>query len=113
MNHSQLKKLLSKVQLHVFPSRAEGFPKVTLETAAAGVPSIVYDDYGADEWIATGRDGFVVKTLDDMAAVVKDLLDHPEKLQSLADNACALAKRFDWKVQVKCWEREIVRLANG
>ena len=111
--HTQLKELLRNIQLHIFPSRAEGFPKVTLETAAAGVPSVVYDDYGADEWITTGKDGFVVKTLDEMASVIQDLLDHPEKLQPLADNARALAARFDWKVLVKDWEREIEKIVRG
>lgn len=104
VTHPQLKELLKVVQLHIFPSRAEGFPKVTLETAAAGVPSLVYSDYGADEWITTGKDGFVVKTLDEMSAVVQDLLNHPEKLQTLSDNAREMAKRFDWKVLVKNWE---------
>ena len=113
LTHAQLSEKLKTIQLHVFPSRAEGFPKVTLETAAAGVPSVVYDDYGADEWITTGKDGFVVKTLDEMASVIQDLLDHPEKLQPLADNARALAARFDWKVRVKDWEREIERIVRG
>ena len=112
VTHSQLKKLLEEVQLHIFPSRAEGFPKVTLETAAAGVPSLVYSDYGADEWIATGKDGFVVKTCDEMAAVVQDLLDYPNKLQPLADNARALARRFDWKVLVKEWEKVIEKVSG-
>lgn len=112
LTHSQLSEKLKTIQLHVFPSRAEGFPKVTLETAAAGVPSVVYDDYGADEWITTGKDGFVVKTLDEMASVIQDILDHPEKLQSLADNARALAARFDWKVRVKVWEDEIVKITQ-
>jgi glycosyltransferase involved in cell wall biosynthesis len=111
--HEKLAELLKQIQLHIFPSRAEGFPKVTLETAAAGVPSLVYDDYGADEWITTGKDGFVVKTLEEMKAVVQDLLDHPERLQPLADNARAMAKRFDWSVVIKDWEREIVRIMNG
>lgn len=110
--HAQLAELLKGVQLHIFPSRAEGFPKVTLETAAAGVPSVVYGDYGAKEWITTGKDGFVVKTVDEMAAVVADLLAHPEKLQPLADGARAMAQRFDWRVVVKDWEREIEGLVR-
>ena len=79
-----------------------------LETAASGVPSVVYNDYGADEWITTGKDGFVVKTIDEMAEVVQELLDHPEKLQQFADNARAMAARFDWKVRVKDWEKVIL-----
>ena len=113
LSHEQLSEVLKSIQLHVFPSRAEGFPKVTLETAAAGVPSVVYDDYGADEWITTGKDGFVVKTIDEMAAVIQDLFNHPEKLQPIADNARAMASRFDWKVRVKEWECEIEKIAKG
>ena len=48
---SELIDLLKESDLHILPSRSEGFPKVTLETAAAGIPSLVYADYGANEWI--------------------------------------------------------------
>ena len=41
-----MSELLKDMQLHIFPSRSEGFPKVILETACAGVPSLVYADYG-------------------------------------------------------------------
>ena len=102
---------MENIQLHVFPSRAEGFPKVTLETAAAGVLSVVYDDYGANEWITSGKNGFVVKSVNDMITVIQDLLDHPEKLQPLADNARELAKSFDWKVRIKDWEKVIDLIA--
>lgn len=111
LSHQQMADLLKTIQLHIFPSRAEGFPKVTLETAAAGVPSLVYGDYGADEWITTGKDGFVVNTIDEMGDVVQNLLNHPSKLQFLPDNARAMAKRFDWKALVKDWENVIERIA--
>lgn len=111
-SHEQLAEDLKSIQLHVLPSRAEGFPKVTLETAAAGVPSVVYDDYGAGEWIENGKSGFVVHTLDEMEVIVRDLLAHPEKLQPLANGARAMAWRFDWKVLVKDWEHVINELAR-
>lgn len=93
-------------------SRSEGFPKVTLETAAMGVPSVVYGDYGASEWITTGKNGFVVDTIDEIEAVVKNLQQHPEQLDSLAKEAIKLAKSFDWKVLVKDWEKVIETVYN-
>jgi len=36
------------------------------------------------------------------------LIDRPEVLQPIADGAREMARRFDWKVLVKDWEREIV-----
>lgn len=107
LNHAQMAELLSKMDLHVFPSRSEGFPKVTLETAAMGVPSIVYSDYGAAEWITTGKNGYVIDNIDEIEAIVKDLQQNPDKLNSLATEAIKLAKSFDWKVLVKDWEKAI------
>lgn len=107
LNHTQMAKLLSNMDLHIFPSRSEGFPKVTLETAAMGVPSIVYSDYGASEWITTGKNGYVVDNIDEIEAIVKDLQQNPNKLNSLATEAIKLAKSFDWKVLVKDWEKAI------
>ncbi len=113
LTHDQLKAILPEVQLHVLPSRAEGFPKVIIETAAAGLPSLVYGDYGADEWITTGKDGFVVNTVEEMSAVFRDLLDHPGKMQPLADGARELARRFDAREVIKEWEVAIQQLAKG
>lgn len=110
MTHKQIAELLQNIELHIFPSRFEGFPKVVLETAAMGVPSIVYADYGAAEWITTGKNGFVVNTIDEIEVTVKDLRSHPEKLDKLAKEAIKLAKSFDWKALVKDWEKAIVSL---
>jgi glycosyltransferase involved in cell wall biosynthesis len=113
LTHKELKKLLEKVQLHVLPSRSEGFPKVILETAAAGVPSVVYPDYGAEEWITHNQDGFIVENKEQIAELIKDLQRSPDKLQDVSENAVGLAKRFDWQVVVKDWEREIERMVNN
>lgn len=112
LDHTQLSNLLSEIDLMFFPSRSEGFPKVMLETACAGVPTLCYGDYGADEWITTGKDGYVVNTFDEAKEVIHKLIDRPEHLQELSRNAIELGKRFDWKILVKDWEEEIVRIAN-
>uniref|UniRef100_UPI003567F604 glycosyltransferase family 4 protein n=1 Tax=Bacteroides finegoldii TaxID=338188 RepID=UPI003567F604 len=113
LSHEQIAKLLTNMDLHIFPSRSEGFPKVTLETAAMGIPSVVYSDYGAAEWITTGKNGYVVSTIDEIEAVIKHLQQHPEKLNLLAEEAIKLAKSFDWKVLVKDWEKVIEEIWVG
>ena len=111
LNHNQMSLLLKNIDLHVFPSRSEGFPKVTLETAAAaGVPSLVYGNYGASEWITHEKDGFVVDTVDEMKEIIQKFVDKPEALQQCSQNAIIMAKKFDWKVLIKDWEEEIVSL---
>lgn len=112
LSHTELSELLKTMDLHLFPSRSEGFPKVILETAAAGVPSLVYSDYGASEWITDHKDGFVVDTIDEMQETIQELIDDPKLLQKTSKNAIGMAKRFDWKILVKEWENEIINLSE-
>lgn len=108
--HDQLADVLTEVQLHILPSRSEGFPKVTLETAAAGVPSIVYADYGAEEWITNDKNGWVVKALDDIIAIIKNIKNNPEMLHRVSVDSTILAESFDWKIRVKDWEEVIKKI---
>lgn len=105
LTHEGLSELLPNMDLHVFPSRSEGFPKVTLETAAAGVPSILYGDYGASEWITSGHDGYIVDTFDEIIDILRDLQSNPNKLTSLSANTISMSKRFDWRKVVTSWEK--------
>jgi glycosyltransferase involved in cell wall biosynthesis len=110
LDHANLGDLLTTMDLHILPSRSEGFPKVTLETAAAGVPSLVYSDYGAQEWITHHHNGFVVDTPEQMIETIQQLKESPELLQLNSKNAMALAKQFDWRMVIKEWEEEIIKL---
>ena len=109
-NHEILAAYLKETDLHILPSISEGFPKVTLETAAAGIPSIVYDDYGAQEWITNGLNGWVVKNVEKMISIINDLKNNPQKLEVVSQEAIKLALSFDWKVKVKDWEEVIEKL---
>ena len=111
-DHSKMSKILADVDFMFFPSRSEGFPKVMLETACAGVPTLCYSDYGASEWIDSGRNGFVVDTYSQVKDVIQDLIDNPEKLESVSAAAIQLGKSFDWKIVVKSWEEEIEKIAR-
>lgn len=113
INRDELSNKLKNIDLHILPSRSEGFPKVTLETAASGVPSLLYSDYGANEWITNNHDGFVVDTLEQMIETITHLQENPELLQLNSKNAIALAKRFDWSILIKDWEEEILKLYNS
>lgn len=107
MDHQQLRIFLEEMDLMYFPSRSEGFPKVMLETACAGVPTLCYGDYGAEEWITTGENGFVVDTKQEAFEIIARLQQSPTLLQSVSRNAVLLGKRFDWSSLVKDWEEVI------
>lgn len=110
LDHPRLSKLLAEMDLMFFPSRSEGFPKVHLETACAGVPTLCYNDYGADEWITSWNNGIVVSTKEEAMEAIKRLANEPETLQSISENAIMLGQRFDWDNVIKDWETIIEQL---
>ena len=112
VSHESLAQHLSGIDLHILPSRTEGFPKVILETGAAGVPSILYGDYGAKEWITPGLNGWIVKNVNDIIEVVATLVQHPAQLRAVSLEAEKLTASFDWKVRIKTWEKVIIQLNN-
>ena len=113
LDHEALNQLLKKIDLHIFPSRSEGFPKVILETASSGVPSLIYADYGASEWMKTNYDGIIVENIDEMKLAIKNLISSKELISSLSKNARKLALDFDWKIRIKDWESVILTLAKS
>lgn len=110
LTHTELKTLFKKVQLHILPSRSEGFPKIVLEAAAAGVPSCLYKDYGAEEWLQHGINGFLVENVSEIDSVLRQLIKHPEKLCEISADAQCMAKKFDWKNIIYDWEQAIEEL---
>jgi len=110
IGHKELKGLLKEVDLHILPSRSEGFPKVIVETAAAGIPSIVYPDYGAEEWITTWKDGVIVNTTDDIELALGKLKETPNLLKDLSRNAMEFSRKYDIKSVISDYENIIQEL---
>ena len=110
LKSTELIDLLKECDLHVLPSRSEGFPKVTLEAATVGVPSLLYADYGAEEWITHNHNGWIVNNLKEMTQTITKLIKNPELLKSNSKNTRELVKKFDWKNIITKWEEEIENL---
>ena len=86
------------MDLLFLPSRSEGFPKVILEAAASGIPSIVYSDYGASSWIANNKNGFVVDSFPDVVNILNKLVNNSNLLSKVSEGSYYMAKKFDWKI---------------
>ena len=107
LNHNELSKLLKKMDLHFLPSISEGFPKVILETASSSIPSVVYHNYGAKEWIDHRVNGFVVSDFMQVVNVINELLESPQLLQKISKRSLEIADRFTWSAVIKDWEKVI------
>lgn len=110
LDHTELSLLLGEMDLMYFPSRSEGFPKVHLEAACAGVPTLCYGDYGASEWIDSWHNGIVVDNKEEAFDAIKKLRQNSELLWQLSQNTIELSKSFDWANIIKTWESEIIRI---
>ena len=113
LNHNQIRELIQKVQLYILPSRSEGFPRTIIEVAAAKVPTLTYSDYGARDWIASGDDGFVCDSLEEMNAELSELLLNPEQAINMQNNAYKLSKAHDTEVVIKQYESVILELFHS
>jgi glycosyltransferase involved in cell wall biosynthesis len=77
--------------LFVLPSDNEAFPNAMLEAMFAGVAVVVFaGGNGAGEVIESGVDGFVVRDVDELRMLIKDLSRDPERARRVA--ACAKAR---------------------
>ena len=113
LNHKEMDAIFSSSDLLFLPSKSEGFPKVILEAASAGVPSVVYDGYGASDWMDNKKNGFVVSTFKQIEELINELLENPTLLHEVSNNTEELAYRFDWKNIINDWENVIIDLYNG
>ena len=113
LNHNEMDAIFSSSDLLFLPSKSEGFPKVILEAAAAGIPSVVYDCYGASDWINNKMNGFVVSTFNQVEELVNNLLESSSLLYEVSNNTKELAQKFDWKNIIIDWEKVIIDLYNG
>ena len=105
-----LEKLVSwmqKADIFLFPSIHEGFPKVTIEAAATGLPSIVFKNY-KPETVLNGETGYIVGDVDEMMEKLEILIEDVDLRHKMGVRAREYAKKFDWNIIVKKWESEFI-----
>ena len=110
LNQQELASRFNYMDLLFLPSKSEGFPKVILEAAASGIPSVVYSEYGASEWISNANNGFVINNYEQLISTIEVLINNKDLLTRCSEGAILMAKRFDWMTVIKDWEKAIYNL---
>ena len=94
-------------QVYALASVMEGFNLSLMEAISNGLVGVTYDvNYGPNELIVDGENGFVVP-FDDikaMAAKFVDLFKHPDKLQQMSDRSYELSDRYSEANVWHAWE---------
>lgn len=112
MPQSELVKLMQQSDIFLHPSRCEGLPKVVLESAATGLPAIIFNNYQAPA-VIDGVTGFQVKTSKEMLTCLTQLVEDPQLRRRMGEAAASHAKQFDWNLIVQQWEQVFLDVVRG
>jgi glycosyltransferase involved in cell wall biosynthesis len=96
-------------------STREPFGRTIVEAAAAGVPTVCFNDSGASETIVDGRTGRTIPPGDEdsFAAAIVHLLEDRSRLETMSSAARAAAGRFDAPVIAEEMAAVIRRVAGA
>ena len=94
----ELVRAYQNADLFIFPSVAEGFAQVLLESLACGLPILSTTHTAAPDLITEGREGFIVppRRPDLLTERVHWCLEHRAELESMRAAARATAETFTW-----------------
>ncbi len=113
--NSELPALYSLMNVLVLPSLFEGIPRVIMEAAAMGVPTVASDVKGNREAVVNGRSGILVPFGDvpALTGAVTSILKDPEKAARMGAEARRLAlEQFDERIVFTKVKAEYARLAQ-
>jgi len=124
IDNALLPAYLRASDIFVRPSRSEGMGTSFIEAFAAGVPVIATQEGGIADFLFDWKrnpdkppTGFAVApdSPTEVAQAVQTILDNPETVRSVVDNARALvAKNYDWDTIAKnMHERVFNRVISG
>lgn len=107
-------RLLARADVHLMPSRKEGWGLAVIEAGLHGVPTIGYStSAGLRDSIVDGETGLLVDSEGDLITVLGELLDDPEKRRSLGDEARKRARTFSWIRTGEAWRDLLEKLVTS
>ncbi len=95
----ELVRAYQSADLFVFPSVAEGFGQVLLESLASGLPILSTTHTAAPDLIDSGVEGFIIepRRADLLAERLEWALSHRQALRDMGDAARLRAQQFTWQ----------------
>ena len=89
--------LLDRADVHLMPSRKEGWGLAVVEAAQHRVPTIGYrSSVGLAESVEHGETGLLVDGVDELVSATRKLIDNPEESARLGRNAQRKAAGYSW-----------------
>nr|WP_235831451.1 glycosyltransferase family 4 protein [Gordonia zhaorongruii] len=97
--------LLANADLHLMPSRKEGWGLAVIEAAQHSVPTIGYrSSAGLTDSIVDGETGVLVDDVDELTAATGSLAADRARLTELGDAARVRSRRYSWSTTADGFE---------
>lgn len=97
-------RLLERADIHVMPSRKEGWGLAVIEAGQHAVPTVGYESSaGLRDSIVDGETGLLAGSPGGFINAVEQLLDHPQWRQELGRKAQVRAREFSWDATGAAW----------
>ena len=106
----ELVQIMRSADIFMLPSRLEGIPKVTLEAAATGLPSIVFRDYRTPS-VVDGSSGFQVETDEEMMLALEKLINDRSLRMQMGEAALEHVAMFSWDIVSQKWQDAYLEIA--
>ncbi|XOJ09493.1 glycosyltransferase family 4 protein [Corynebacterium striatum] len=103
--------LLALADVHLMPSRKEGWGLAVMEAAQHGVPTVGYT-FGLRDSVVSRETGVLVDTEDEFAHAVQKLVEDPDERRRLGENARQLAARYSWEKTGQAFEKLLGELVE-
>ncbi len=104
--------LLAAADLHLMPSRKEGWGLAVIEAAQHAVPTVGYrSSAGLTDSIVDGTTGILVDDVDDLVTTVAELVDDPQRLADLGHAARERSQNYSWSSTADGFEAVLRSLA--
>lgn len=106
-------RILQRADIHVMPSRKEGWGLAVIEAGQHGVPTVGYkSSAGLRDSVVDGETGILAGSEGGLINSVEWLLDNPDEMKKMGAAALKRADGFSWNATGRAWE-SILREVAG
>ncbi len=109
LSDNDLALLYSSSDIQVTFSKAESFPLPPLEAMACGA-AVITTPYGTEDYTVDRDNALIVEpdNIDMLANKIKTLIEDKDLMKRLKDNGIKTADKFNYSIQAKIYEKEIL-----
>ena len=94
VDHTEISRCYSGLDLFVFPSRFDTFGNVLLESFTYGMPAVAYNCKGPKDIVQDGLNGFLVDTVSEMSQQIVHYFASPAKQEMMRTQAKQRAEQY-------------------